>query len=85
MRKPWQGITKKEEEFHYLEQDRFFEEISSFQDFTAMDMEGTMLGMRENEKKAIKEKIEALKAAYRDPFDILFETIMEKEKKALWD
>lgn len=48
-----------------------------------MEMEGTMLGMRENEKKAIKEKIELLKAAYKDPFDILFETIMEKEKKAM--
>jgi hypothetical protein len=66
-----------------LESDRFFEEISSFQDFTAMEMEGTMLGMRENEKKAVKEKIELLKAAYKDPFDILFETIMEKEKKAM--
>jgi hypothetical protein len=41
-----------------------------------------MLGLRNNEKNNLKEKNEILKSAYKDPFDMLFETVMEKEKKA---
>ena len=41
-----------------------------------------MLGLRNNEKNNLKEKTEILKSAYKDPFDMLFETVMEKEKKA---
>ena len=59
-----------------------FEDISSFQDFTARDIEGTMLGIRNNEKNNLELRIEALRSAYKDPFDMLFETVIEKEIKA---
>lgn len=75
----------KEEEYRKVEQERLFEDISSFQDFTARDFEGTLLGLRNNEKNNLKEKTEILKTAYKDPFDMLFETVMEKEKKAQRD
>jgi hypothetical protein len=41
-----------------------------------------MLGIRNNERNQLEQRNEVLKSAYKDPFDMLFETVMEKEKKA---
>lgn len=79
VRKPWHGLPQKEEEYNKIESERLFEDISSFQDFTR-NFDGTILGQRNAEKNSVEQKKEVLKQAYKDPFDMLFETVMEKEK-----
>lgn len=38
--------------------------------------------MRNAEKNQLEQKKEVLKSAYKDPFDLLFESVMEKEKNS---
>lgn len=71
----------KEEEVEQIENEKLFESISSFQnDFTQRDFEGTVMENRKQEKIAAKEKVEMLKEAYRDPFDLQFVKIETKER-----
>jgi hypothetical protein len=41
----------KEEEYRKIEQEKLFEDISSFQDISKQEEEGTMVGIKNAEKK----------------------------------
>jgi hypothetical protein len=71
-RKPWKGTLLKLEQAEMVQEEKLFEEISSFHNASdlAESLLGgeTIIGRFNQEKVTEKEKREALKTTYVDPF-----------------
>ena len=80
IKKPWKGKRQSiEEEFDKLDQDRMLEDISSFLDFTKPNCL-----VDESKMQAKNLQMQALRDSYKDPFHLLFMSVIDKERKETW-
>jgi hypothetical protein len=81
-RKPWKGTVLKLEQAEMVQEEKLFEEISSFHNATDLNESllgpDTIVGLRNPEKVTEQEKREALKKTYEDPFVDLMQIMQQQ-------
>ena len=68
-RKPWKGTVLKIEVAEEVQKEKLFDEISSFHDIGDPENEGVDVGLANPQKVTEKEKRDALRKTYEDPFE----------------
>lgn len=78
---PWKGTPCKVEQAEDVQDEKLFDEISSFHNLTDVRESllggDTIIGLRAHEKVTADEKREALETTYEDPFEDLFKIMQQ--------